>query len=267
MVGGSNSVQIRERRIVGGGVAAACRAPAREMRKLGGEHCGLQRVEAAVVADFVVVVGLDAAVRPQLAHGHRQLVALRDHHAAVAVSAEVLGREEGERSPSRSKNLGGYGDGGMMVTQDDALATRLKRLRDHGGAKTYFHDEVGYNSRLDALQAAVCARSCRTSRAGAPRGVAAERRVLRRGVRGRRRRSTPNIDPPTSRSSISTRSASERRDELQAHLKTAGHRHLRLLPASAAPPAVLRVPRLQEGHVPESERAARKCCRFRSSRS
>jgi dTDP-4-amino-4,6-dideoxygalactose transaminase len=54
-----------------------------------------------------------------------------------------------------SKNLGGFGDGGMLVTQNDALAERLKRLRVHGGAKQYFHDEVGYNSRLDALQAAV----------------------------------------------------------------------------------------------------------------
>lgn len=54
-----------------------------------------------------------------------------------------------------SKNLGGYGDGGMMVTNDEALATRLKRLRMHGGAKQYFHDEVGFNSRLDALQAVV----------------------------------------------------------------------------------------------------------------
>ena len=54
-----------------------------------------------------------------------------------------------------SKNLGAYGDGGMMLTQDEALATRLRRLRVHGGAKTYYHDEVGYNSRLDALQAAV----------------------------------------------------------------------------------------------------------------
>jgi len=54
-----------------------------------------------------------------------------------------------------SKNLGAYGDGGMMLTQDEQLATRLKRLRVHGGAKTYYHDEVGYNSRLDALQAAV----------------------------------------------------------------------------------------------------------------
>ncbi|MEP6496004.1 MAG: DegT/DnrJ/EryC1/StrS family aminotransferase [bacterium] len=54
-----------------------------------------------------------------------------------------------------SKNLGGYGDGGMMVTQDASLAARLKRLRMHGGSKMYFHDEVGYNSRLDALQAAI----------------------------------------------------------------------------------------------------------------
>jgi dTDP-4-amino-4,6-dideoxygalactose transaminase len=54
-----------------------------------------------------------------------------------------------------SKNLGAYGDGGMMLTQDERLATRLKRLRVHGGARTYFHDEVGYNSRLDALQAVV----------------------------------------------------------------------------------------------------------------
>ncbi|HEX7939226.1 MAG TPA: DegT/DnrJ/EryC1/StrS family aminotransferase, partial [Gemmatimonadaceae bacterium] len=54
-----------------------------------------------------------------------------------------------------SKNLGGYGDGGMIVTQDDRLAERLMRLRVHGGLKTYYHEEVGYNSRLDALQAEV----------------------------------------------------------------------------------------------------------------
>ena len=54
-----------------------------------------------------------------------------------------------------SKNLGGWGDGGMILTQDEALATRLRRLRTHGGARQYHHDEVGYNSRLDTLQAAV----------------------------------------------------------------------------------------------------------------
>jgi dTDP-4-amino-4,6-dideoxygalactose transaminase len=54
-----------------------------------------------------------------------------------------------------SKNLGAFGDGGMMVTQDDALADRLRRLRLHGGSTQYFHDEVGFNSRLDTLHAAV----------------------------------------------------------------------------------------------------------------
>ena len=54
-----------------------------------------------------------------------------------------------------SKNLGGYGDGGMVVTQRDEIATRIRRLRVHGGMKTYYHEEVGYNSRLDTLQAAV----------------------------------------------------------------------------------------------------------------
>ncbi len=54
-----------------------------------------------------------------------------------------------------SKNLGAWGDGGMMVTQDATLAARLKSLRLHGGAKQYHHDEVGLNSRLDTLQAAI----------------------------------------------------------------------------------------------------------------
>ncbi len=54
-----------------------------------------------------------------------------------------------------SKNLGGWGDGGMMVTQDATLAERLRKLRLHGGAKQYHHEEVGLNSRLDTLQAAI----------------------------------------------------------------------------------------------------------------
>ncbi len=54
-----------------------------------------------------------------------------------------------------SKNLGAWGDGGMMITRDADLASRLKRLRLHGGAREYHHDEVGLNSRLDTLQAAV----------------------------------------------------------------------------------------------------------------
>ena len=54
-----------------------------------------------------------------------------------------------------SKNLGGYGDGGMVVTSDAEVARRMRQLRVHGGIKMYHHDEVGLNSRLDTLQAAV----------------------------------------------------------------------------------------------------------------
>jgi dTDP-4-amino-4,6-dideoxygalactose transaminase len=54
-----------------------------------------------------------------------------------------------------TKNLGAYGDAGMTVTNDEATAERLRKLRVHGGRQMYHHEEVGYNSRLDALQAAV----------------------------------------------------------------------------------------------------------------
>jgi dTDP-4-amino-4,6-dideoxygalactose transaminase len=53
-----------------------------------------------------------------------------------------------------SKNLGGWGDGGMITTDDDELADRLRKLRVHGGRQMYHHEMVGTNSRLDALQAA-----------------------------------------------------------------------------------------------------------------
>jgi UDP-2-acetamido-2-deoxy-ribo-hexuluronate aminotransferase len=54
-----------------------------------------------------------------------------------------------------SKNLGCYGDGGAIFTQDDALAEKLKMIANHGQSKRYYHDMVGCNSRLDTLQAAV----------------------------------------------------------------------------------------------------------------
>ncbi|MEJ7735873.1 MAG: DegT/DnrJ/EryC1/StrS family aminotransferase [Chitinophagaceae bacterium] len=54
-----------------------------------------------------------------------------------------------------SKNLGCFGDGGAIFTNDDALALKLKMIANHGQSKRYYHDIVGCNSRLDAIQAAV----------------------------------------------------------------------------------------------------------------
>ena len=54
-----------------------------------------------------------------------------------------------------TKNLGGFGDGGLVTTDDPALAERVAKLRVHGGKQMYHHELVGTNSRLDALQAAV----------------------------------------------------------------------------------------------------------------
>jgi len=81
--------------------------------------------------------------------------------AAQAIGATDNGRPAGSMgsigcfSFYPTKNLGGAGDGGIMTTNDDAIAARLRRLRAHGGSNEYEHEEVGVNSRLDELQAAV----------------------------------------------------------------------------------------------------------------
>src|SRR5690242_15190987 len=54
-----------------------------------------------------------------------------------------------------SKNLGGYGEAGVMTTNDPQLAERIRMLRDHGSRQRYHHELIGMNSRLDELQAAI----------------------------------------------------------------------------------------------------------------
>jgi dTDP-4-amino-4,6-dideoxygalactose transaminase len=101
-------------------------------------------------------VDMDALL--QIAEPH-QIPIVED--AAQAIGAEDTGRRAGSLgvigcfSFYPSKNLGGAGDGGMMTTNDPSLNERLKTLRVHGGLVEYRHAEVGINSRLDELQAAV----------------------------------------------------------------------------------------------------------------
>jgi len=90
-----------------------------------------------------------------------------DHNLAVvedacqAHGALYKGRKAGSLSTVGcfsfypGKNLGAYGEGGAIVTQDEETANKIRMLRDHGQAKKYFHDMEGYNGRLDAIQAGV----------------------------------------------------------------------------------------------------------------
>src|ERR1041385_5051648 len=81
--------------------------------------------------------------------------------AAQAVGATWNGKRAGSLSLAAAfsfyptKNLSAFGDAGAVTTSDARLAERMRSLRNHGGKQRYYHDEVGANSRLDSIQAAV----------------------------------------------------------------------------------------------------------------
>ena len=123
-----------------------------------------------------------------------------------------------------TKNLGAWGDAGLMVTQDDALATRLSRLRLHGGSRQYMHEEVGTNSRLDTLQAAVLlAKLPHLNAWNEARKQNAARYTA--AFAGHADICPPRVDPANDHIFHQYTVQVPRRDELQAFLKTKGIGH------------------------------------------
>jgi dTDP-4-amino-4,6-dideoxygalactose transaminase len=100
--------------------------------------------------------GMDGLMELAKKHGLRVI-----EDCAQSFGAEYHGKKTGAIgdlgcfSFFPSKNLGGYGDGGMVSTDDTDLAKHLLSLRNHGSTVRYHHEEIGFNSRLDEIQAAI----------------------------------------------------------------------------------------------------------------
>jgi len=154
-----------------------------------------------------------------------------------------------------SKNLGAYGDGGMIVTQNERLATKLRQLRTHGGLKTYHHDIVGFNSRLDTLQAAVLqAKLPYLEQWSAKRRANAEYYSAALGdVPGV---TTPYIDPANTCIFNQYTLRVERRDELHSYLKEKGIGTAIYYPLPLHLQPCFAYLGYNKGAFPESERAA-----------
>jgi dTDP-4-amino-4,6-dideoxygalactose transaminase len=150
--------------------------------------------------------------------------------ACQAIGATFKGRNAGSIgdlgcfSFFPSKNLGGAGDGGMIITSNPQLAERVRLLRTHGAHQKYFHSIVGFNSRLDELQAAIL----RVKLPYLQRWSAARKEnALRYGDDFREAGLLPQVTPPAvlpDRSHIFHQYVvrCKRRDELQSFLKAAG---------------------------------------------
>lgn len=158
-----------------------------------------------------------------------------------------------------SKNLGTFGDGGMIVTDDADLAARLRRLRVHGGRKMYHHEEVGTNSRLDALQAAVLLAKlpCLPGWSEARRRNAAwyDERLADLERSGRIQRPVVREYNECIYNQYTIRA--EGRDALREHLTARGIGHAVYYPLALHRQPCFAYLGYRQGEFPESERAAR----------
>lgn len=120
-----------------------------------------------------------------------------------------------------TKNLGAYGDGGLITTNDDDLAERSRMLRVHGSRQRYHHEMIGYNSRLDSLQAAIL----RVKLPHIEHWNQERRRVAQtynQALAGLERVVTPVVSPGHVFHQYTIRVLNGQRDALAAYLKAAG---------------------------------------------
>ncbi len=154
-----------------------------------------------------------------------------------------------------SKNLGAYGDGGMVVTDDEALAEQIAVIANHGSKVRYHHDLVGVNSRLDTMQAAVL-------KVKAPHldGFNARRREAARAYTERLADvpgiTTPAEAPYATHVFHQYTLRSTQRDRLARHLTTAGIPHMIYYPVPLHLQPAFRRDGIGPGSFPETERAA-----------
>lgn len=226
-----------------------------------------EAVAAAITPRTKAVIAVDLfgqmAAIEQVTAAAGGLPVIEDAAQSIGASRMIDGREVmageaaaiGTFSFFPSKNLGGYGDGGMLVTQDDGLFETLMKLRTHGSRRTYYHEIVGYNSRLDALQAVVLSTklprlagwsSSRRSNAG----------YYDRGFKRLEEVTTPFIDPANTSIYNQYTIRVKDRDALREHLTGKG------IGSSVYYPLPLHLQQCfaylgyKEGQCPESEKAA-----------
>ena len=146
--------------------------------------------------------------------------------AAQAIGAKYKGRPAGALGDLASlsfyptKNLGGFGEGGMIFTNDERLASVCRQLRNHGESQRYYHDRVGGNFRLDTMKAAILLVKLKKlddfTRRRKQNAEAYDRLLARAGV------TTPSVSEACEHVYHQYSILSDRRDELAGYLRDRG---------------------------------------------
>jgi dTDP-4-amino-4,6-dideoxygalactose transaminase len=222
------------------------------------------RIEAAITKRTRAIVpvhlyGQPCDMKPimELADAHR-LAVIED--SAQAIGATYDGQPVssfgviGCFSFYPTKNLGAYGDAGMAVTCSDEIASLLDVLRRHGGRVKYYHERIGYNSRLDEMQAAILRVKLRhlDEWTSARRRVAARYDELLAGTPVATPYQAPNIKHVFHQYTIRT----PRRDELEIFLRGKGIGTMIYYPVPLHLQQIYAGLGLGPGSLPEAERAA-----------